>query len=212
MIAAVTVIALAATGGAAAFLMQGSGPSADTRYLQTLRNEGLGGQFASDAVAVAHGHAVCAGLKAGGAAQGTAADQVAVNTYCASFASGFHVLEKADVTGTFTLRDSTGSIDALYDVGSSSILMLDDGSCTGVNGYDDIGAGAPVVVKDGNGHTLTTTALGSGTGDDSECTFSFDFTATEGSTDYVVSVSHRGDMHYTFTELQNDGVDLSLGS
>ncbi len=212
MIAAVAVIALAATAGAAAYLIQGSGPSADTRYLQALRNDGLGGQFASDAVAVAHGHAVCNGLKGGAPAQGTAADQVAVGIYCSSFASGFHVLEKADVTGTFTLRDTSGSIDARYDLGSSSIAMLDDGSCTGTDGYDDIGPGTPVVIKDGNGHTLTTTELGSGTGDDAECTFSFDFTATEGPTDFVVSVSHRGDSHYTFTQLQNDGVHLSLGS
>jgi hypothetical protein len=193
-------------------LLQSSGSSADTRYLQTLRTKGLGGQFASDAVAVAHGHAVCTGLKGGAPAQGTAADQVAVSIYCSAFASGFHVLEKADVTGTFTLRDTSGSIDARYDLGSSSIAMLDDGSCTGIDGYDDIGAGTAVVVKDGNGHTITTTELGNGTGNDAECVFSFDFTATEGPNDYVVSVSHRGESHFTFTQLQNDGVHLSLGS
>lgn len=201
---AVLVVAGAGTGLAMA---TGSGVSANTRYLQALRAEGMGGQFSSDAVALAHGHAVCTRLQAGAAAQGSAVDQVGVQYFCPTFTSGFHVLEKADVQGTFEIDDSEGS----YGL-SPGISVLDDGSCTGTGGYDDIGEGTTVVVKDDTGKTLTTTSLGAGTGTDTACTFSFDFPVTEGSSDYVVTVSHRGDQHYSFTTLQNDGVSLTLGS
>lgn len=139
-------------------------PSAEDTYLQALRTEGLGGQFASDAVAVAKGQAFCRGLRDGAEPQGMRADHIAVRTLCAEFAPGFHVLQQAHVTGTFTLYDSSyyGSGIAAYG-----------GTCTGDGGYSDIGPGTDVVVKDGSGAVIATTALGSGSGTSSRCEFSF---------------------------------------
>jgi hypothetical protein len=44
------------------------------------------------------------------------------------------------------------------------------------------------------------------------CKFTFSFMITEGEGDYVVSVSHRGQQHFTFDQLDTDGVHLTLGS
>ena len=43
------------------------------------------------------------------------------------------------------------------------------------------------------------------------CTFKFSFDITEGEDRYVVSVSRRGDMSYSFADLKANGVSLVLG-
>jgi hypothetical protein len=174
-------------------------------YLQALRDGGFGGTFPSDAAALAHAKSVCSALKAGGKQQGTQVDLTGVTTYCNEFASGFHVLEVADVDATFTLNDSSPS--AYYPS-----IISSGGICLGYGGYSDISAGTEVLVTNGAGKVLAHTVLAGGKGDDTSCVFDFHVQLTEGEDDYAVTVSHRGEVHFTFEALNTTGIDVTLGS
>jgi hypothetical protein len=200
-VAALAVAGLVGGGLGAGALMGGT--SKDAKYMKTLTSGGLAAQFSSQANAVAHAHEVCKQLNDGGKQQGLPADKVAVDTYCSKFASGFKVLATAHITGTFTLVDTS-----LYSSGISAI----GGTCMGDGGYGDINSSTEVIVKNDAGTVLARTPLGVGTGDVTRCTFSFGFDVTEGEDNYVVSVSHRGETSFTFDELKNNGIALSLGS
>jgi hypothetical protein len=199
------VVVLAAVGvGAGILLARKSTESPDDEYLAALRASGLAGQFASDANAIAHAKQTCRTLDNGGAQQGLPVDKVAVDAYCPKFSQGFHVLETVTVRGSFTLIDNSPSIYYPSITSSGS-------SCSGADGYSDIDMGTQVVVKNGKGEILTTTALGVGTGNRYRCVFPFSFEITEGQDRYMVSVGRRGEIGYTFTELKNNGVTLNLG-
>lgn len=173
-------------------------------YISALRESGALSGFSSEAEAIAHAKAVCASLESGGKAQGSGADLAATSSYCPKFSSGFHVLETKVIEGSFEL------IDTSYSQYSRSIDTSGRG-CTGANGYDDIHAGTSVVIKNGDGKFLATEQLSMGSGLATLCTFDFKVTLTEGEQDYVVTVSHRGDVHYTWDALKERGIHLSLG-
>jgi hypothetical protein len=106
-----------------------------------------------------------------------------------------------DIKGTFALTDSgkftTGQI------------------CQGSGGYDDIQAGAQITVKDGSGKTLATGELVSGVADDADtCTFPFVVTGVPGADFYAISVSHRGEITFSRSQMTSNGwsVGLTLGS
>ncbi|MFG1935353.1 DUF732 domain-containing protein [Mycobacterium sp. NPDC048908] len=179
-------------------------PPPEELYLSVLHDAGLAGQFNSDANAVAHGKQVCRALDDGGPQQGSPADKIAVDAFCPRFTSGFHIFETVTATGTFVL--TAAGPDALV-----SSIASDGSSCHGVNGYADINGDTQVIVRNGHGDILSTTALGQGHGDDQTCTFSFRFPVTEAQDRYVVSVSHRGDFVYTFDQLAHQGVHIRLG-
>ncbi len=162
------------------------------------------GQFPNDASAIAHAKSVCRKLDAGAAPRGSKADSIGVQNYCTKYADGFHVLERITVTGSFDLVDSSPS--TYYPSITSS-----GGRCAGSGGYSDIGPGTTVTVKDEAGKILAQTSLSEGAGTTTRCVFTFAFEVTEGSQQYIVSVSHRGDLSYTFARLKNEGVHLSLG-
>jgi hypothetical protein len=178
-----------------------SPPPPEVGYLSALKDAGLTNQFNSDANAVAHGRQVCRRLEDGEPQQGVLADKFAVDAFCPQFASGFHILETATISGVFVLVDSSGG-DA---------IASDGGSCQGTDGYSDIGRDTPVIVKNGKGEILASTALGDGKEDGATCTFSFGFPLTEGQDRYVVSVGRRGEFAYTFEQLQAHGVAIHLG-
>lgn len=178
--------------------------SPEATYLSVLRDAGWSGSFTSDDDALAHGRRVCAQLEAGGPQQGLPADKIAVDQFCPRFSENFHVLETATIAGTFVL------IDALARTGISSIAT-DGASCRGSDGFSDIGSDTKVIVKNGTGETLATTALGEGHRGAGTCTYSFTFPITEGQERYVVSVSHRGEFTYGFDQLQHAGVHIRLG-
>lgn len=202
-VGAIAVLMLAGTG-VGAFLLVRDRESADDRYLAALDERGVADQFSSDANAIAAGKRFCRTLEEGGKPQGMPADQVAVDIYCPQFAEGFHVLEIATITGTFTLIDDDPNLynPAIATAGSS---------CSGSSGYSDIDAGTQVEVKNGAGDILVTTQLGDGSGTSYQCTFPFSFEITEGEDRYVISVTRRGEISYSFTQLKDDGVTLSLG-
>jgi hypothetical protein len=104
------------------------------------------------------------------------------------------------ISGSFTLLDA----------GEHGILHT--GSwCTGTGGYGDIGQGTQVVVKDGSSKYLASTVLGAGTYSTGSCSFSFTVTLTQGEDAYAVSVSHRGEIFFTWNQLVSSGPQLSLG-
>ena len=202
--AVVLVLALVGGGVALTLFLTRDRESVDDKYLAALRQSDLAGEFNSDANAIAHGKQVCRQLEDGGKQQGMPVDQVAVEYYCPQFSEGFHILEKVTVTGSFALRDESPNAYAPAITVSSS-------SCSGSGGYGDIDEGTQVTVKNGKGDTLTTTSLEAGEGGRYLCTFKFSFDITEGEDRYVVSVSRRGEMSYSFADLKANGVTLVLG-
>jgi hypothetical protein len=202
--AVVLVLGLVGAGVGVTLFLNRDRESVDDKYLAALRQSGLSGEFNSDANAVAHGKQVCRQLEDGAPQQGMPVDQVAVDYYCPQFTEGFHVLETVTVTGSFTLRDDSPNVFA------PAITVLGS-SCSGSGGYSDIDEGTQATVKNGKGDILTTTVLESGEGGRFLCTFKFSFGITEGEDRYVVTVSRRGDMSYSFAELKDNGVSLALG-
>jgi Protein of unknown function (DUF732) len=203
-VAAAIIVMVALVFWALHLPRRGQSESPDVNYLATLHDAGLAGQFNSDANAVAHGRQVCRQLDDGGPQQGLAADKIAVDAFCPKFSEGFRILETATVSGTFVLTDTKSNAYI-------SSIASDGTACEGTDGYSDIGRDTQVTVKNGKGEILATTSLGQGRGDQTTCTFSFSFPVTEGQDPYVVSVGHRGDFSYTFTQLQRQGIVIRLG-
>ncbi|MCH9737087.1 MAG: DUF732 domain-containing protein [Actinomycetia bacterium] len=197
------LLALGAGGGIGIGLLLARG-SVDDKYLEALRGQGLAGQFASDANAIAHAKQVCRSLEEGDPQRGMPTDRVAVDAYCPQFSEGFHVLETATIDGTFTLGDD--SPNPYF-----SAIETDGSNCSGVGPYSDIHAGTQVFVKNKQGDVLTTSELLPGKGTRYRCTFDFSFDVTEGEDHYIVSVGRRGELSYTFTELKSRGVTLGMG-
>ena len=202
--ASVLVIAVVAGGVGAYLYLNREQVDPEGEYLVALRQAGHAGEFNSDANAVAHGRQVCRTLAEGGRQQGMPADEVAVQHFCPEFAEGFHVLETATITGTFTLNDDSPST-------YSPSIDVDGSSCEGAGGYSDVNAGTPVTVKNGKGEILTTTYLEQGRGGRYMCTFGITFEVTEGQDRYVVNVGRRGELSFSFAELKSSGVALVLG-
>ena len=177
------------------------------KLVTTLRDQGLAGQFSSDAAAVAHAQSVCRSLDNGGAQQGPKEDAIAVSIYCGKYESGFKVLTPIEVAGSITLNDTNPSTYIPSITGDSS-------SCQGAGGYSDISPGTEVVVKNGSGTVLTTTQLDVGSGAPPvDCQFKFSFTVMDGESDYSVTISHRGELHYTAAQLKiPDSVAITLGN
>ena len=206
LVVAAVVAVLAVTGagiGAYAYLTRDR-TTADDRYLVALKQSGYSAEFNSDANAVAHGKQVCRTLDEGGPQQGMPADEVAVQYFCPQFVEGFHVLETATITGSFTLNDEDPNPYL-------PAIEVDGSSCVGAGGFADVHPGTPVTVKNGKGEILTTTYLEDGRGGRFRCTFGFSFEVTQGQDRYVVAVGKRGELSYSFADLRVAGVALTLG-
>lgn len=202
--AVVLALALLGAGVGVSLFLNRDRESVDDKYLAALRESGLSGEFNSNANAVAHGKQICRQLEDGGPQQGMPVDEAAVDYYCPQFSEGFHVLETATVTGSFTLRDDSPNV-------YSPAITVESSSCSGSGGYSDIDQGTQVTVKNDKSDILTTTFLEPGEGGRFLCTFPFSFDVTEGEERYVVSVSRRGDTSYSFADLKANGVSLVLG-
>jgi hypothetical protein len=89
-------------------------------------------------------------------------------------------------------------------------------ACVGVGGYDDLRPGTGVTVRNQDGTIIATGALAGGVAPPtarSHCTFSFTVSDVPYSPFYSVEVSHRGELAYSFEELEEMGwhVALALG-
>lgn len=176
----------------------------ETSYLAALRKGDLGGQFPSDAAAVASGRAICTALESGEANKGTEVDILGVQSFCPEYAGGFRVIKDFTVSGSLTIIDFS-------DYPSIDQNFLDD-SCEGSGGYSDVGPSSPVVVTNKNGDRLTDTTLGQGSGDTNMCEFNFSFSIPEGEEEYIVTFGDRGEFTYTESEIKvPDAISLSLG-
>lgn len=198
------VLALAGAGIGAYLYVNRDTTTVDDKYLEAIREQGFSSEFNSDANAVAYGRQVCRRLDEGSAQQGLPQDEVAVQYFCPQFAEGFHVLETATITGSFTINDDNPN-------SYSPAIEVDGSSCTGAGGYSDVDEGTPVKVRNDKGELLTETVLEEGRGGRFMCTFSMTFEVTEGEERYVVEVGKRGELSYSFDELKSNGVSLVLG-
>jgi hypothetical protein len=105
---------------------------------------------------------------------------------------------------------------------SGTVLLADSSSgqvpgeqCSGSGGYGDINAGAPVVLADGKGTTISTTFLSDGTFDGKGCVFSFVLRDVRHADFYGLAVagSNRGQLQYSYAQMSQNSwsVQLSLG-
>lgn len=214
LVAAVLVALVA--GGFGGYFGTRGGQSARTKYLSALTKNGLMSQFATSTAALNAANAFCATLNTGVADQGTPVQQVEVEYMCPSYSRGFTVLQTISVTGTFEISNETYTPGGYTD---PNWQTLPDGSCGGSGGYGDIGESETVVVANQNGTVLTQTTLGTGTANgntydsSSTCDFTFTFSITQGQSEYVVTVGHRGSEDYTFAQLQQpDAISLVIGN
>jgi hypothetical protein len=107
-----------------------------------------------------------------------------------------------NVTGSLTLSDTMSVVTTTKD------------DCWGTGGYDDIQAGAQVVVYDNKGAMLASSELDPGVAEGDElgvCTFKFKVPNVPiADTDlYSVEVTSRGKI--TFTQAEAGSVGLTLG-
>jgi hypothetical protein len=109
-------------------------------------------------------------------------------------------VEKHTLSGTLLLVDSTYS-------------NLDPGTrCTGEGGYDDLGGGAQVVLRDDKGATLSTGRLTAGEFDGLGCAFSFALENVTRVNFYSLTVASgsRGELQYSYKELTDSNWSLAL--
>jgi hypothetical protein len=110
------------------------------------------------------------------------------------------------INGEFTLIDTDSDYRSISSSGQN---------CLGTRGYDDIRAGAQVLIKDGDGKPLSTTQLGFGnTLGTSRCVFTFSTDELPKRDFYVLEVSHRGELTFSYDDLvsKNWEVSTSLGN
>jgi hypothetical protein len=105
---------------------------------------------------------------------------------------------------------------------SGTVLLVDSSSelapgdqCGGTGGFGDINGGAPVVLTDGEGATLSTTVLSDGEFDGEGCVFSFVLPDVRHTDFYALAVagSNRGQLQYSYAQMAQNSwsVQLSLG-
>ncbi len=169
-------------------------------YLADLESAGIRSGFPADRAAVVAAERTCEQLDDGAEAQGSEAQQIAVDWFCPDYSDAFAVLEVTSVSGSFTLIDA----DERFSAG-----------CSGDGGYSDLNGSTAVIIRDRDGTELGRTDLGSGRGTIGECTFNFivrDISEGAPGDVYVLEVGDRGEISYSFLELQIPGaVALSIG-
>lgn len=87
--------------------------------------------------------------------------------------------------------------------------------CIGTGGYDDIGPGTNVVVKDQDGRILGSGSLGAGKSHGWGCTYRFHVAEVrEDQQQYTLEISHRGGITESVGELRGNGwrFSVTLGS
>lgn len=107
------------------------------------------------------------------------------------------------VTGTLQLYSGSDG-DQYKNVG---------GICWGTGGYDDLKAGATIVLKDEAGKLVGTSSLESGKGDLLSCEFAFTIHDVGDARIYQSSIGHRGGPSWTREQMEAMGwrIGLSIG-
>jgi hypothetical protein len=118
-------------------------------------------------------------------------------------------------SGLLTPRHTITGDYILVDTVQDPLLIAADGSgCRGANGYEDIGPGTPVTLRDGAGALLGTATLSAGKASATECDFTFSIPDVPEVDAYTVEVSHRGRVTNTLADMKEHdwAFALSLGS
>jgi 2',3'-cyclic-nucleotide 2'-phosphodiesterase (5'-nucleotidase family) len=86
-------------------------------------------------------------------------------------------------------------------------------ACVGQGGYSDIAEGADVVVKDQAGVVVASSTLTTGQRNGDECVYVFAVDNVPKASFYSVEVSHRGQLHYSYDQMQSSDwtVAMTLG-
>lgn len=111
---------------------------------------------------------------------------------------------------------TTHSVAVTFDLtDSESFIALNRGdTCSGEGGYSDIGPGAELTVTNQSQTVIATSSLGDGTYNGQACEFTTSVAVPIRESFYGFSVSKRGTITYSATQIQqaNWAVALSLGS
>lgn len=107
-------------------------------------------------------------------------------------------------SGSLLLQDSPG------------VINLDDVHCRGMRGYNDLGPGAQVVITDEHQTVLGAGQLGVGqligSGVTRQCRFDWTVAGVlAGHPLYGVTVSHRGTLQVSESELRGGDLELTIG-
>lgn len=118
------------------------------------------------------------------------------------------------IVGTIVLRQHTVRPTVVFDAQGN---QQPEAPCSGRDGYDDLTAGAQVVVSDAEGTIIGSDHLEPGVRVEIEdsvfCQFTFSVKVSPGENFYTVEVSDRGELTYSRADLEtaNWTVDLELG-
>jgi hypothetical protein len=117
------------------------------------------------------------------------------------------------LNGQMTLMQSSSSYGSYSSYSSSAYYSGQDGSCFGMGGYSDIGAGTAVNVYDQSGAIVAVGQLATGHGSyGSGCTFTFSVPDVPGGSKfYQVEVSHRGKMNLAAQDAEDGAAAYTLG-
>jgi hypothetical protein len=119
------------------------------------------------------------------------------------------------LTGDKTATDNGGTPSDTFDVNgslelASAAFEYDDKECFGWKSYDDLNAGAQVVIRDATGSQVGLGSLGPGYHGRRICTFEFTVEdVPSGSPLYSVEIAGRGEI--SFPEEDADSVALTVG-
>jgi hypothetical protein len=84
-------------------------------------------------------------------------------------------------------------------------------SCSGLDGFDDITAGAEVSVKDETGKVVAVGNLGAGSRESIViCSFSFTVNNVPVAKFYTVEITHRGGITYSYADLVSKGWHITV--
>lgn len=132
------------------------------------------------------------------------------------------------LTGTVTVYAEDGT-DVHFTTDSASLYgsPVDHAPkgtpCVTEGGFSDIAEGADVVVKDETGKIVANGNLGGGVlakaevvpeNEPPQCSFTFSLLAVPKASIYTIGVANRGDVTFSYPDLQTDGwqVALSIGT
>ena len=133
---------------------------------------------------------------------------------CGGAATTTTTTEPPTTTASTTTTSPTETITGSIELQEGMLSPRDD--CSGQGGYDDITAGAQVVVKDGDGNVIGTGRLEAGRATEAIagtmwfCTFDFSLEVPADMPFYVIEVSHRGELTYSLAEMEEQDWMLSL--
>jgi hypothetical protein len=126
----------------------------------------------------------------------------------AGAASNHKIKGTITLGGTVVTLTGDKTIDIRANLEGSDIASL-KGECVGSNGYSDLQAGAPVVVKNDKGRTIATSSLDAGVPGTRQCVFGFTAKVPD-ATFYVIEVTHRGEVTYSRKQLEKRKWRLAL--